>query len=827
MGLSEADTRVKLIDPKLDAAGWKEDRITREYPITNGKIIDAKGNRESPKFADYVLYHGGMIIAIVEAKDEEKDHREGMKQAKNYCKKSKGGVKFAYSTNGHKIEEFDFNTNEQRTIESFPKPDELFQRLIEGRFGKLEHDPFTQAYHRGRFAPRYYQDSAIKKIIEAYLSGQKNILIAMATGTGKTKIAFQTVWKLYKAGNIKRALFVTDRNFLVSNAVGEFEPFFNEGVADVWGSKDASINKDIHIATYQTLYAGEEGEREFQKFDPDYFDFIIIDECHRSGFGTWNAILKRFKKATVLGMTATPKRADNIDTYKYFGESVYTYSLGEGIDDGFLAPYKINKIYTNIDKDGGVSVKQATEQGAQVHAPEGSEVKEWYKISELWRTLILPDRTETIAKHLADLMFTYGPMEKTMVFCVTQEHARLVAKHMQNSFSHLGFDNYAVTITSDEPDTDQDYIGFQDSEKKVPVVATTVDLLSTGVDCPSVKNIVLLKPISSKIVFKQIIGRGCRIDPLTGKYEFRIIDYTNATRLFDEWDKPEEPIEAESKGERKFFLKGTIVDKETGSAITNARITIPLGVNEEVAVKTNNFGKFRFENLPSKVKLTISSSDYRSLTFETLAQKKESVDIVIELEIKPDKKKPVIIDGLPVWIAEETTIELNDGRMLSKAQYTEFSKEEIRKRIIDLNDLTRVWINQRKREEFTKELIENSVKPKVLASILDAADADPFDLLAHIAFGAPLISRNERSEWFVNNKEDLMKSFGESGKRIILDLLEKYRAEGVDNVVDPKVFDLPPFDKMGHVVGVAEKVGGIPNLKKIISQIESGLYKHD
>jgi type I restriction enzyme, R subunit len=825
MGFSEADTRSKLIDPKLVEAGWDESRITREHPVTDGKILDSKGTRNSKRFADYVLYHGGMIIAIVEAKDEDKDPLVGMPQAKDYCKMT--NTMFAYSSNGHKIEEFDFTTNEPRTVEKFPTPEELFQRLVEGRFGKLEHDPLTQEYHQGKFAPRYYQDAAIKNIFEAYLKGQKNILITMATGTGKTKVAFQTVWKLYKAGSIKRALFVTDRNFLVSNAVGEFEPFFNDGDADVWGTKDSSMNKDIHISTYQTLFAGEDGNREYEKFPENYFDFIIIDECHRSGFGSWNAILKRFKNATVLGMTATPKRNDNINTYEYFGDPVYSYSLGQGIDDGFLAPYKINKIYTNIDKDGGLSVKQAIEQGAQVHAPEGSEVKEWYRVSTLWRSLILPDRTEVISKHLAELLYTYGPMEKTMIFCVTQDHARLVTKHLQKSFSHLGFDNYAVTITSEETGIEKDYIDFQDSEKKTPVVATTVDLLSTGVDCPSVKNIVLLKPISSKIVFKQIIGRGARVDKLTGKYEFRIIDYTNATRLFDEWDKPEDPKVVESKGERKYFLKGTIMDKETGSAITNARIVIPLGTNEEVAVKTNNFGKFRFENLPSAIKLTASAPEYSSLTIDTMAQKKDSVEILIELETKPDKSDPVIIDGLPVWIAEETTIELNDGRNVTKAQYTEYSKEEIRKRVIDLNDLKRIWINQRKREVFITELVENSVKPKVLASIFDASEADPFDLLSHITFGSPLITRDERSDWFMNNKEKFIKSFGESGKQIILDLLEKYREDGIDNVMDSKVFDLPPFDKMGHVVGVADKVGGIENLKKIIMQIESGLYQNE
>ena len=825
MGLSEADTRSKLIDPKLFKAGLDESKITREYVVSDGKILDSKGTRAPKRFADYALYHGGMVIAIVEAKDEVKDHLVGMSQAKDYCKIT--GSKFAYSSNGHKIEEFDFNTKKQITIDKFPTPDELYKRFIEGKFGKLDHDPYSQEYYKDRFPPRYYQDAAIKNIFEAYFKEKKNILITMATGTGKTKVAFQTVWKLYKAGNIKRALFVTDRNFLVSNAAREFEPFFNEGVADIWGTKDSSINKDVHISTYQTLFAGEEGNREYEKFPEDYFDFIVIDECHRSGFGSWNAILKRFKNATVLGMTATPKRADNINTYEYFGDPVYSYSLGQGIDDGFLAPYKINKIYTNIDKDGGLSVKQATEQGAKVHAPEGSEVKEWYHMSTLWRSLILPDRTEVISKHLAELLYTYGPMEKTMIFCVTQDHARLVTKYLQNSFSHLGFDNYAVTITSEETGIEKDYIDFQDSEKKTPVVATTVDLLSTGVDCPSVRNIVLLKPISSKIVFKQIIGRGARVDKLTGKYEFRIIDYTNATRLFDEWDKPEEPKVVESKGERKYFLKGTIMDKETGSAITNARIMIPLGTNEEVAVNTNNFGKFRFENLPSTVKLITSAPEYSSLTIETMAQKKDSVEILIELETKPDKPDPIIIDGLPVWIAEETTIELNDGRMVTKAQYTEYSKEEIRKRVIDLNDLTRVWTNQRKREKFTTELVENSVKPKMLASILDASEADPFDLLAHIAFGAPIITRDERSDWFVNNKEKFIKSFGESGKTIILDLLEKYRSDGIDNVTDSKVFDLPPFDKMGHVVGVADKVGGIENLKKIIENIELGLYRNE
>jgi type I restriction enzyme R subunit len=498
-----------------------------------------------------------------------------------------------------------------------------------------------------------------------------------------------------------------------------------------------------------------------------------------------------------------------------------------GIEDGFLAPYKINKIYTNLDSRGGLSLKQVVEEGARVTVPEGSTLKEWYKISELWRSLILPDHTEAISDHLADLLYTYGPMEKTIVYCVIQNHAHLVAKLLQNRFSHLGFHNYAVTIVAEESEATEDYYHFRDSEKQVPVVATTVDLLSTGVDVPSVKNIVFLKPIASKIVFKQIIGRGSRIDPSTRKYEFRIIDYSNATRLFDEWDEPVGTLETNDKHDRKYMLKGTILDKETGSPIDRATVSVHLGANEEVAVKTNSFGEFRLENLPSGVKLVVSALSYRNLTVSSPAQKKDSVRIVIELVKKLEKTKPITIDNITVWIEKEITIQMKDGNTLTKAQYVEYSRNEVRKRLITLNDLERVWTNQRKRELFLKDLIESSISPEALATMFDAPDADYFDVLAHIAFGSPIIPRDARSESFLTKTKDFVNSFGVDGQMIILNLLEKYRNEGIENIVDPKVFDLPPFDKLGHVLGVAKKVGGIENLKKIIEQIQIGLYKNE
>lgn len=283
MGLSESDTRVKLIDPKLRESEWDESKISREVLVTNGTIIDSQGNRKPPRFADYVLYHAGMAMAIVEAKEEAEDHLKGMKQARDYCKM--WGSVFAYSTNGHKIEEFDYTTMKQKTLERFPTPTELYDRFIVGRFGRLRKDPLSQPFHKGEFALRYYQDAAIKKILEAYLQGQKKILITMATGSGKTKVAFQTAWKLYTTANVRKVLFVTDRNFLVSNAVREFEPFFQKDAAAVIENQVVPKTRDIIFANYQSLYGADPTDRPYRRYKPDYFDFIIIDECHRSGFG--------------------------------------------------------------------------------------------------------------------------------------------------------------------------------------------------------------------------------------------------------------------------------------------------------------------------------------------------------------------------------------------------------------------------------------------------------------------------------------------------------------------------------------------------------------
>jgi len=826
--LNEADTRAKLIDPMLKTAGWEESQIRREVYLTSGRILDERGNRKEGKKADYILYYGGTSIAVVEAKDELHAAYDGIQQSMQYAKML--DIPFAYSCNGHEIEEFNFISNDYAKPKRirFPSPEELWSRYNSQKPKRLKTgvDPLAFPYYVADKAPRYYQEAAIKKSIESFLSNRKKMLLTMATGTGKTFVAFQIVWKLYKAGAIRRILYIADRTFLRDQAYNVFAPFANspEGdPRDVIREGIAGKNRDIYFATYQSLFSGTEGKRLFQQYNKDFYDMIIIDECHRSGFGIWKVIFEHFSDAVYLGMTATPKRDDNIDTYAYFGEPVFSYSLGQGIEDGFLAPYRIHKIFTNIDKDGILFLRQAQDSGASLYIPENVDIKDYYSVGEFEEKITLPDRTKKMCEHLADLLRIYGPKDKTMIFCVNMHHAGEVAKELQSHFSYLGYPDYAVRIVSEEAYVNSLLEKFVDSEKVTPVVATTVDLLSTGVDAPSVKNIVFMAPIASKVLFKQTIGRGSRIDPITKKFEFRIIDYTNVTRLFDEWDYPID-TDLTSTGPKDKFLHGSVVDAETGIPIANASLTIKLGTNEQVAVKVDNQGKFRISNLPGTISLRIHSNGYKdkSLTTETFANYNQS--ILIELRKKTEEPERIVVDGLPIYISEEINLELADGQTLSKAEYVEYSRNEIRKRTVSLDDLRRIWVDKEKRTTFLQELRGRSISPKVLSDIVKNPDTDIFDLVAHVAFNAPLITRDERARAFRLLKTDFVNSLG-SGKDVILALLEKYRVAGIENISDPKVFNLPPFDKMGHVIGVAKMVGGIDKLKQMIELLERDIYE--
>lgn len=645
----------------------------------------------------------------------------------------------------------------------------------------------------------------------------------MATGTGKTYVAFQISWKLKKSGYFKRILYIADRIFLRDQAHNnEFYPFGNSRAIIKEGK--ALKTRDIYFSMYQSLYCEQEDKRLYQEYPSDFFDLIIIDECHRSGFGTWNEILKHFKDAVQIGMTATPKRDDNIDTYEYFGEPVYSYSMGQGIEDGFLAPFHIHRILTSVDKEG-LHLDEARYQGAQIYIPEEADVKEFYTMEDFEREIILPDRTSQICEHLANLLRNFGAMQKTIIFCVTMDHAAEVTKELQNQFFDLGYSDYSVRIVSEEPEVKTIYEKFQDSDKPAPVIATTVDLLTTGVDIPSVQNIVIIKPISSKVVFKQIVGRGCRVDPNTNKYFFRIIDYVNATRLLDSWDYPKggEPGKL-IEGPFDLSISGIVIDSKTQNPIPGISVIAQIGPNMQGRTRTNSKGYFNLIKLPhSPIALYIRGKGFKSKQM-TITPIQDMPPIIIELKEEVPIIQKILIKGIEVHIAEETRIIFTeDGRTFSEAEYIEYSKNGVINRVTSLEQLREIWIDWSKRNIFIGALKEKSIFPTLISSILKKPDADTFDILTHIAFDVPIITRDERAKAFLNKHQKLMNLFNPDAREVLLKLLDKYRVGGI-NEIRPEIFRIPPFDKMGYIPGIIKRFKNTKILNYAMKELQRRIY---
>lgn len=804
--LGEDDTRVKLFDPKLKASGWTEESIKRGYYITSGKVLieGDRVKRGERKFADYLLFYKKAIpIAVIEAKREYKHPADGIAQAKEYAEKL--GVSFAYSTNGRAIEEFDFFTNIQNPIDSFPRPEELYQRLQTAiqaeipNFKDLAKNPLTYPLHYDpKKSPRYYQLSAIKSVILAALKGQKRILLTMATGSGKTYTAFQIVWKLVKSGYLNKILYLTDRaEVLRDQSYNEFKGF-GDARDKIMEGKTPKV-RDIYFATYQTLYSGDETKRLYQEYPPDFFDMVIIDECHRSGFGTWHEILRYFSQAIHFGMTATPKRDDNINTYDYFGEPVYEYNMNEAIEDGYLANYLVQRVYTNLDKAGGISLEEAQLQGAEVYYPEEDPetiIKEYYNATEFEKGITIPDRTKAICDHLAKLLEIYGNTDRTIVYCVSTDHAEEVKRELQNHFAHLGYKNYAVRIVAEDLVDKKQLDNFKDSEKIAPVVATTVDLLTTGVDIPSVKNIVFLRSLSSVVLFNQIIGRGTRIDETSNKYFFRIIDYTGATRLFSKLN-PEGPVPPPGEKEPlDWYLKGQVFDAEAMLPIEDTRVIVIPRPNVQEQKRTDKEGFFFFDKLPHRpVTLIISKSGYIKKEFKRTPTEDPLQIFSVLLSKERLGKKPIIIDKVQVHIETEEEIQVEaGGKLLTKAEYREYSKTGVRERVITLEDLKNLWLDDEKRNQFLEELSTIGISPRLLSSVvLHRGDMDDFDVLAHITFDAPIISRDERAKAIISLKQKFIQSYPVGAREVILDLIDQYRIGGIGDLT-PEVVKLPRFE---------------------------------
>ncbi|MBZ9786433.1 DEAD/DEAH box helicase family protein [Psychroflexus sp. CAK57W] len=540
--ISESDTRANFIDPKLSESEWDPVHIVREYYFTDGRKLlgDKRGKR---LFLDYLLKYNNTNLAIVEAKKLSDHPTKGLQQALDYAEKLR--INFVYATNGKQIYEFDRRTGKGDYIKDFPTPQDLYHRLFGSRnkFKEQLHNiPFLLT---GNFKPRYYQEIAVNKTMESIADGNKRILLTLATGTGKTFISFQIVHKLLQAKwNIEsenrrpRILFLADRNVLADQAINTFNPYEND-VIKIDGEEVRKrngvvpTNAFIFFAIYQAIAEREDIGGYYQEYPKDFFDLVVIDECHRGSAneeGSWRAILDHFSSAVHLGLTATPKRDDNVDTYKYFGQPIYEYSLKEGIQDGFLTPYKVKRVTTNIDEYIHTNDSKVI---------QGEVTKDRYEINDFNKSITVKQRTELVAK---TILAQIGKMDKTIVFCSNQDHA-LDLRDYINQYKTVSDINYCVRVTSDEGKHGRELLeAFQDNDKDIPVILTSSKMLTTGVDARNVRNIVLTSPIGSMVEFKQIIGRGTRV--FDGKDFFTIIDFVGATNLFydAEWDgEPEDP----------------------------------------------------------------------------------------------------------------------------------------------------------------------------------------------------------------------------------------------------------------------------------------------
>jgi len=841
MGYNEEDTKLHLITPALQSAGWNGTRITMEYPITAGQIVlQGDGHQKlQPQKADYLLrYKESLPIAVVEAKDEDHAVGAGLQQAMGYGEKL--GLLFAYSSNGHGFEEWDFTTNTQRSITmgEMPDPDALWLRLCQYRSLDASRpvNPLIHPYWRdptGKKLVRYYQEVTVNRTIEAILKGRKRILLNLATGTGKTYIAFQIAWKLIKSGYFanKRILFLADRVILRSQAYNTFEPF-KEGSGDpraeINPGGEILLGRQIYFGIYQGLYAtGPDGLRLFEQFPSDYFDLIVIDECHRSGFGTWNEILRHFPNAIQVGMTATPKRSDNVDTFQYFGEPIFTYSLGQGIDDGFLANYKIHKAKTDVDI-AGISIEVLIKEGATVEIPSDVKAKDHYETPDFERQIAMPDRVKVHCEHLSRLLQIYGRMEKTIIFCVSQDHALEVRDHLNRLNQDINVTNYAVRIVSEEADAQALLEKFQAVEKPTPVIATTVDLLSTGVDAPSVRNIVFFKTVTSPTVFKQIIGRGSRLCEDTDKYWFRIIDYTGATALFDEWDKPTPPATggATTAGPCVCWLGGKVTSEKTGAPIADAVMTVQLGPNEIVQQRTGSDGQFLFSEIPAG-EVIVTASAYGHKKFQISVTINPEKPSILSIQLKPSqppRNKMIRVSGLEVHIVDEKYEERDaQGNLVSPQDYLKKVRKEIIQVCSSLLELRNRWSEPERRRELLAKLEEHQVALDVLAEILKRPDVDSYDLLAYIAFDESMHSREERAVALFNLNQQFFEMYNENARKILQSLVERYVQGGLDEILDPEVFKLPPIRR--EVGQVAPLFGGMHQFVQARNSMIRYLYE--
>lgn len=784
---SEADTCRKYVLPKLkDESNWTDEQIMEQRPFTAGKIIviGRTGRRKKAKKADYLLrYTQNFLIAVVEAKRQYKTAAEGMQQAKDYAQIL--GLKFAYATNGKEILEFNFITGLEIKIEKFPTATELWNRLnsiepVEEEIQEIFLKPFVATPGK---EIRYYQQIAINKAVKAILEGNRRALLTLATGTGKTTVAFQIIYKLWNnrwnaKGEHRRPkiLFLADRSVLVTDPHAKDFALFGDARCLV-PDEGLPSSREIYFSTYQSLAEDSNRVGAFRNLPTDFFDLIVIDECHRGSAtddSNWRVILNYFNQSVQLGLTATPLRDDNKDTYAYFGNPLYTYSLRQGIEDGFLAPYIVHRIVTEADATGWRPHEGQRDARGEI-IPDGV-----YATPDFENFLSLLPRTKAVAKHLSDFMLKNGRFDKTIVFCVDQEHADQFRREISNLNADLvrQYPDYAARIVSEEGDIGKGHLGkFMDIEEPIPVIVTTSRLLSTGVDVPTCKNIVLFRMVNSMTEFKQIIGRGTRVRDDKQKLFFTILDYTgSATRNFADPDFDGEPP--------------LITEEE----IDNNGETIP-GTYEE------------FPEPPA-----YDEDDFEDFTGNIHDDGETG-----------DRRKYYITDG-EMGIAVETIqiIDPVSGRLIT-VQLSQYAKEKIKTMFPSAADFKSHWNNLEERKQIIELLESNGISIEQLMEITNQKEADPFDLLCFVAYDLKPKTRKQRAELLMKNKTDFFSQYSEKAQQVLQMIVEKYVDFGL-NQIRPDIISAGPINQKGNESEIVNEFGGIDKYKRAIEELQKLLY---
>src|SRR6266536_896434 len=794
---TEADTCRDYVVPRLKDAGWGDDQIVEQYRITDGRIVAVgkKHRRADALRADYVLeYQPGLPIAVVEAKREDAIPGLGLQQAKNYARLL--DVPFAYSTNGRGIVEDDGNTGIERdNLTGFPPPDILWARYREwkGIDDDSVADGLILPFNRSLRNPdgsvkesRYYQRTAINRTVEAILNGDKRLLLTMATGTGKTFVSMQIVWKLWKSGwrpgRNPRILYLADRNILIDQPIErEYRPAFGAGEGSpIWKLRgDAKRGREIYFGLYQQLAdSGADPNGMFRDFDPDFFDLIIVDECHRGSAraeSSWRAILNHFAPATQLGMTATPRRDETTDSYEYFGGGpLFEYSLAQGIEDGFLAPYRVRRVMLSPDVHGWRPDQGQLDMfGKEI--PDGL-----YTTNDFERVVSLLTRTEIAAKHLTEYLRRTDRWAKTIVFCVNQTHADQMRRALHNANSDLTkqHPDYVVRIVSDEQEIGRSHLSrFADTEAKLQFIATTSEMLSTGVDLPTVRNIVLFRPVGSMAMFKQIIGRGTRLFPDEDKLSFDIIDYSGASALFSdpEFDGPPERVEKEEIDDVGNVVKDDVIEESDA--------TLDLGEPEDGG------------------------------------------DGVDPDDLGGGRMAKYIVDDAEVWVTAEATYHLDaKTHRLRLVEYRDFVTETVRSLFPDPNRLRSEWASRVGRHDVIDALAAHGIDAADLIERTGLFDADPIDVLVYLAWSQPLATRTDRARRVRKEHADFFDAYRPAAREVLGYLLDKYAEHGIGQLDDRAVLQVPPLSSLGTPVEIASWFGSAEALRTAVSRLCELVY---